>query len=130
MHSKMAPPSKYSRERVGEVVAGEENIDMSLVNHVKEQPDILLVIRGTVTDLVNDQARGAHKTGETGIDLPGTPGCFESATELRYLFKGASVVALSFPTESGRRERRQHGVHGVADGYAHRRGREQRDGQV
>ena len=54
------------------------------VNQVKEQSGILLV-KGTVANLVNNQARGAHKAIETGIGLSRTSGCRESVPEFRCL---------------------------------------------
>src|SRR5699024_4604050 len=71
------------------LVAGEDHIEtaffvVSPVNQVKEQPGILFV-KGTVANLVNNQARGAHKTVEAGIGLSGTSGCCESVPELRCL---------------------------------------------
>lgn len=71
------------------LVAGEDHIETTFfvvapVNQVKEQPRILLV-EGTVANLVNNQARGAHKAVETGIGLSGTPGCRKSVPEFRGL---------------------------------------------
>ena len=73
------------------LVAGEDHIETTFfvvapVNQVKEQPRILLV-EGTVANLVNNQTRGAHKAVETGIGFSRTSGCRESVPELRCLNK-------------------------------------------
>ena len=65
------------------LVAGEDHIETTFfvvapVNQVKEQPRILLV-EGTVANLVNNQTRGAHKADETVIGFSRTSGCRESA---------------------------------------------------
>ena len=67
------------------LVAGEDHIETAFfvvapVNQVKEQSGILLV-KGTVANLVNNQARGAHKAVEAGIGLSRTSGCRESVPE-------------------------------------------------
>lgn len=67
--------------------AGEDHIEtaffvVALVNQVEEQSGILLV-KGTVANLVNNQTRRAHKTVETRISLSGTSVCRESAPEFR-----------------------------------------------
>ena len=57
---------------------------IGLVNQIKEQPGVLLV-KGAVANLVNNQARGPHKAVETGIRLSGAPGCRESVPQFRGL---------------------------------------------
>ena len=71
------------------LVAGEDHIETTFfvvapVNQIKEQPGVLLV-KGAVANLVNNQARGPHKAVETGIRLSGAPGCRESVPQFRGL---------------------------------------------
>lgn len=129
VQSKVASFSKSSCQRAGVLVAGEDHIEIAffvvaLVNQVKEQPGILLV-KGTVANLVNNQARGGTRSLRqesvfperlAAVNRSWSSDTLIAITVLlfhRYFFplgcctfrltgfKRASAVTLSFPTRCG-----------------------------
>lgn len=70
-------------------VTGIDHVEVALfivpsVNQVKEKACILLV-KGTVANLVNNQAGRPNKAIQTGVGLAGAPGSGKTVTQLRSL---------------------------------------------
>ena len=88
-------PQKYIKKATffiyGISVVGEDHIVVAFfvvaaVNEVKEQPCALFV-KGTVPDLVNDEAGRSYQSVEAGICLSGTSGGSKTVTQFRRLYE-------------------------------------------